>query len=119
MAKAAIACFTNLSEPSGLPEYVAVRRRFVSASGVVVLIKSCQFSMPPDCCQKAMSNRWLVSFPSRWAAALDQPSLLIALATLAQASEFLASGRCEVPNVNGLVRILFRQDLFETPTLIP
>lgn len=50
---------------------------------------------------------------------LDQPSLLIALATLSQASEFLASGRREVPNVNGLVRILFRQDLFETPILIP
>jgi hypothetical protein len=52
-------------------------------------------------------------------AQLDQPSLLIALATLSQASEFLASGRREVPDVNGLVRFLFRQNLFETPSLIP
>lgn len=52
-------------------------------------------------------------------AQLDQPSLLIALATLSQASEFLASGRREVPDVNGLVRLLFRQNLFETPSLIP
>ncbi|MCX6613896.1 MAG: hypothetical protein NTW74_24005 [Acidobacteria bacterium] len=52
-------------------------------------------------------------------AQLDQPSLLIALATLSQASEFLASGRREVPDANGLVRFLFRQNLFETPSLIP
>ena len=50
---------------------------------------------------------------------LDTSPLLIALATLTQASDFLASGRREVPNVNGLVRFLFRQDLFETPTQIP
>lgn len=52
-------------------------------------------------------------------ATLDQPSLVIALATLTQASEFLASGRREVPNVNALVRLFFGQNLFETPSLIP
>lgn len=52
-------------------------------------------------------------------AQLDQPSLLIALATLSQASEFLASGRREVPDVNGLVRLFFRQNLFEVPSVIP
>jgi hypothetical protein len=52
-------------------------------------------------------------------AQLDPPSLLIALATLTQASEFLASGKREVPDVNGLVRFYFRQNLFETPLLLP
>ena len=49
----------------------------------------------------------------------QQPSLLIGLATLSQASTFLASGRREVPDVNALVRGLFRQNLFETPTQVP
>lgn len=52
-------------------------------------------------------------------AQLDPPSLLIALATLTQASEFLASGKREVPDVNGFVRFYFRQNLFETPLLLP
>lgn len=52
-------------------------------------------------------------------AQLDQSSLLIALATLTQASLFLESGRREVPDVNGLVRPFFGMNLFETPTLIP
>ena len=52
-------------------------------------------------------------------AQLDTPSLLIALATLTQASQFLASGKYEVPDVNALVRFYFRQNLFETPLLLP
>ena len=52
-------------------------------------------------------------------AQLDTPSLLIALATLTQASQFLASGKNEVPDVNALVRFYFRQNLFETPMLLP
>ena len=50
---------------------------------------------------------------------IDAPSLLIALATLTQASEFLASGKREVPDVNALVRFYFKQNLFETPLLLP
>ena len=50
---------------------------------------------------------------------LDQSTLLIALATLTQASLFLDSGLRQVPDVNGLVRFLFRRDLFETPALLP
>jgi len=52
-------------------------------------------------------------------AQLDQAGLLIALATLTQASEFLNSGLRQVPDVNGLIRFYFRQNLFETPLLLP
>jgi hypothetical protein len=52
-------------------------------------------------------------------AQLNQSSLLIALAGLAQAGQFLQSGLREVPDVNALVRPFFRQNLFETPTLLP
>ncbi len=44
----------------------------MSPSVALVFSNSCQFWVPVDCCQKAMSERWLLSFPLRWAAALDQ-----------------------------------------------
>ncbi|MFN9920680.1 MAG: hypothetical protein ACK555_13025 [Acidobacteriota bacterium] len=49
----------------------------------------------------------------------DPPNLLIALATLQQANLFLSSPTREVPDVNGLVRVLFRANLFETPERLP
>ncbi|MBM3761496.1 MAG: hypothetical protein FJW36_14755 [Acidobacteria bacterium] len=73
-----------------------------------------------DLARRAVPN--LPENPHAYMAAfaqLDPSSLLIALATLTQASDFLASGRREVPDVNGLVRPIFRQNLFETPILIP
>ncbi len=73
-----------------------------------------------DLARRAFPN--LPANPHAYLAAfaqIDQPSLFIALATLTQASNFLASGRYEVPDVNGLVRPIFRADLFETPATFP
>lgn len=53
-------------------------------------------------------------------AAFDQPqALIIGLAGLTQAGQFLASGKREVPDVNSLVRLVFKQNLFEVPALFP
>ncbi|WP_031500057.1 Ig-like domain-containing protein [Bryobacter aggregatus] len=50
----------------------------------------------------------------------SQPgSLLIALASLAQAGAFLDSGLREVPDVNAIVRGYFGTNLFEVPSFIP
>ncbi|MEZ5352710.1 MAG: alpha/beta fold hydrolase [Bryobacteraceae bacterium] len=44
---------------------------------------------------------------------------VIGLSALQQVIEFLASGRDEVPDANGLVRPVFRRDLFEVPDFLP
>ncbi len=47
----------------------------------------------------------------------DQPqALIIGLAALTQAGQFLSSGKREVPDVNVLVRLAFKQNLFEVPS---
>ena len=52
--------------------------------------------------------------------AFDQPpALIIGLAALTQAGQFLASGQREVPDVNPIVRLAFKQNLFGVPSVLP